>query len=156
MNYYEMLGVDRNASSKEIKAAYLKLIWKWHPDRNKDNPKVAEEKTIEINNAYDTLKDEVARIDYNKKLDAEAKRKNLNPNPNLNRQRRQTNPRAKAPTGNINIEDLNKAFENMFGFDPKSKRITNEDMLNTFAKNKSKKNPLDTGALFERFWGFKV
>ena len=72
MNYYEILGVDRQASAQEIKKAYKKLAKKWHPDLNHDDPKTAEQKMKEINVAYTTLSNEVARIDYNKKLDAEA------------------------------------------------------------------------------------
>lgn len=72
MNYYEILGVDRQASAQEIKKAYKKLAKKWHPDLNHDDPKTAEQKMKEINVAFTTLSNEVARIDYNKKLDAEA------------------------------------------------------------------------------------
>ena len=72
MNYYEILGVDRNATAKEIKKAYRQLAKKWHPDLNQDNVEVAGKKMREINVAYDTLSNEVSRIDYDKKLDAEA------------------------------------------------------------------------------------
>ena len=53
-DYYEVLGVDRNADEQAIKKAYRKLAMKYHPDRNPDN-KEAEEKFKEVNEAYDSL-----------------------------------------------------------------------------------------------------
>ncbi|MFW5935867.1 MAG: DnaJ domain-containing protein, partial [Candidatus Hadarchaeota archaeon] len=49
-DYYEILGVDRNASKDEIKKAYRKLAMQYHPDRNKDPE--AEEKFKKISEAY--------------------------------------------------------------------------------------------------------
>ncbi len=64
-NYYETLGVKRDATDKEIKAAYRKLARKWHPDlfsgKKKDE---AEEKFKKINEAYEVLKDPEKRKKY--------------------------------------------------------------------------------------------
>ncbi len=63
-DYYEILGVKRNATSEEIKKAYRKLAVKYHPDKNPDD-KVAEEKFKEASNAYSVLSDPEKRKVYN-------------------------------------------------------------------------------------------
>jgi len=65
-DYYEILGVPRNASKSEIKRAYRRLAKKYHPDMNKDNPKEAEEKFKEISEAYEVLADDVKRSRYDR------------------------------------------------------------------------------------------
>ena len=62
-DYYEILGVSRNATDEELKKAYRQLAIKYHPDRNPDNEK-AEEKFKEINEAYSVLSDSVKRAQY--------------------------------------------------------------------------------------------
>ena len=63
-DYYAILGVSRNASDDELKKAYRKLALKWHPDRNKNNKKEAEEKFKEISQAYEVLSDKEKRQVY--------------------------------------------------------------------------------------------
>jgi molecular chaperone DnaJ len=62
-DYYEVLGINRDASEEEIKKAYRKHAMKWHPDRNPDNPK-AEEHFKECKEAYEVLADANKRAAY--------------------------------------------------------------------------------------------
>jgi len=62
-DYYEILGINRDANEDEIKKAYRKLAMKHHPDRNPDNPK-AEEQFKEGKNAYEVLSDATKRAAY--------------------------------------------------------------------------------------------
>jgi curved DNA-binding protein CbpA len=64
-NYYQILGLSKNATEKEIKKAYRKLALKWHPDKNRgENEKLAEEKFKDISEAYQVLSDPKKRKDY--------------------------------------------------------------------------------------------
>src|SRR4051795_3554018 len=64
-DYYEVLGVDRNAAGEEVKRAYRKLAVKFHPDKNPDDSQ-AEEKFKELGEAYDVLMDADKRAAYDR------------------------------------------------------------------------------------------
>ncbi|XP_050926374.1 dnaJ homolog subfamily A member 3, mitochondrial isoform X2 [Lates calcarifer] len=62
-DFYEVLGVSRTASQKDIKKAYYQLAKKYHPDTNPDDPE-AKEKFAKLAEAYEVLSDEVKRKQY--------------------------------------------------------------------------------------------
>jgi molecular chaperone DnaJ len=66
LDYYEVLGVAREATSEQIKSAYRKAALQWHPDRNPDNKHVAEEKFRQASEAYSVLSDPQKRSVYDR------------------------------------------------------------------------------------------
>ena len=141
MNYYEVLGVDRNVTAKELDKAYLKLARKWHPDLNRDNLELAEKKMTAINVAYSILSNEVDRHDYDKKLNDEAAqsaRTKKSTAEALKTSKRDTASNATSRSSHIDLNNINSSFESFFGFNPKTKKVINEDKLNTFTRDKRK------------------
>ena len=67
-NYYDILGVKKDASKDDIRRAFKKLSLKYHPDKHindsEEDKKKAEEKFKEINEAYETLSDDKKRQEY--------------------------------------------------------------------------------------------
>ncbi|WP_290492520.1 DnaJ domain-containing protein, partial [Hyphomonas sp. UBA3592] len=64
-DYYEILGVSKDADEKQLKSAYRKLAMKYHPDQNAGNPE-AEEKFKEVGEAYAVLSDAQKRGAYDR------------------------------------------------------------------------------------------
>ena len=64
-DYYEVLGISKNASEDEVKKAFRKLAVKYHPDKEGGS----EEKFKEINEAYEVLKDKQKRQRYDHSVD---------------------------------------------------------------------------------------
>ena len=63
-DYYEVLGVGKNATDEELKKAFRKLAKQYHPDANPDNKEEAERKFKEVNEAYEILSDKQKRQMY--------------------------------------------------------------------------------------------
>ena len=84
-NYYQRLGVNKNATFDEIKSSFRKLISKYHPDINQ-NDKYATEKTQLIIEAYDCLKSDTLRREYDSKIIEPVERKKEEPKQNNNTQ----------------------------------------------------------------------
>ena len=67
-DYYSVLGLDKNASSEDIKRSFKKLAKKWHPDKNPNNPEEATKKFKEVSEAYKVLVDEEKRRIYDREV----------------------------------------------------------------------------------------
>ena len=63
-NYYQVLGVSKDASSKEIRAAFIRLSKELHPDVNKLTPKQSNVSFVDINEAHSVLSNPVTRREY--------------------------------------------------------------------------------------------
>lgn len=130
-NYYERLGVSKEASKEEIKKAYRKLSKRYHPDMNKDKEKEkgkSLEKFLKIKEAYEILGDEEKRKEYDKRF--------------LQRKKREK-PKTRTDKS-FHFAHMEENFQQFFGFHPKEEK-----------KESQKINPLDVQDLFERYMGIK-
>jgi molecular chaperone DnaJ len=98
-DYYKVLGVDKSASTDEIKVAYRKLAMKYHPDRNPDN-KDAEEKFKEATQAYEVLGDTQKRSQYDQFGHADFANAGMG---------------GHGHTGSMNMDDIFENFGDIFG-----------------------------------------
>jgi len=134
---YKLLEVSCEADEKEIKKSFRKLAKKYHPDLHPGNLEM-ETKFKAINEAYSILSDPIKRSEYDKKRLGGQKTNQKTNSPKKEHAKR---------TSNFDINDLNKSFENFFGFDPNSGQPVKKN-------EKLKKNPLDTSDIFNKFMGF--
>ncbi len=104
INYYEILEVSEKASKEVIEKAYKALAKKYHPDLNHDNPKDAETKMKQLNEAFDVLSDDSKRANFDNIL---AKKRNLE------EMKKQSSNDISAQARVNNIADANKiAYSN--------------------------------------------
>lgn len=139
--HYETLGVSRDATHDQIKLAYRKLSKKHHPDVSGGN-KESEKIFLEVTEAYKVLKDQASREAYDAQLDGVGQswsRGQTNEKQSSRQQSTEKKP-------DFNMDNIEKNFEHFFGFNPKTKETSS-----TLNKN-TKKNPIDTTELFERFF----
>ena len=135
-NYYDILGISSNSTKQEIQKSFRNLAKKYHPDVNKDNLQI-EKKFKEIKEAYEILKDDVKREQYDK---------TLNKNNKKSEEHKIYNERIQK--GTFEFSNIKRSFESFFGFDVETGEIKQGERLKT-------RNPIDTTDLFEKFMGFK-
>ncbi|MDR0850542.1 MAG: DnaJ domain-containing protein [Christensenellaceae bacterium] len=80
-NFYKILGVQQDASTEQIKDAYVTLVTKYHPDIYNGDKAYAEKYTAVLGEAYNTLKDEKKRLEYDKWTLKTFPHQNVHPNP---------------------------------------------------------------------------
>lgn len=148
-DYYDQLGVSRQATSAEIRQAYRRLAKRYHPDVNPGNAD-AEARFKLIVEAYETLSDEQLRTAYDEKQ-ANANRssgqKNGRSEAGQSGQSSSGKASAKVESEGFNPAEIRKQFEQFFGMPPR--QSDSQD------KEANEKNPLDTSAMFNQFFGYK-
>ncbi|OAB45488.1 DnaJ domain-containing protein [Paenibacillus glacialis] len=146
-NYYQILGVGRDAQSAEIKQSYRQLAKRYHPDANQGS-EAAAERFKQIHEAYEVLSKATSRQAYDEKLastnhnkQAHQQRQNVQ---NEASNRSKTNPTA------FNAEQMRNQFDQFFGYQDKSKDASSQSK-----EGQNAKNPLNTSAMFDRYFGTK-
>jgi curved DNA-binding protein len=116
-NYYQTLGVPENAGDEDIRKAFRKLAFQYHPDKNPGHEKAAEEKFKDINEAYGVLCDPVKRSQYDQFRQGGMAGSGYNSAQNFNYS--QQDIFRDAFTNQANVEELNRMFAQMgLRFDP--------------------------------------
>lgn len=148
-DYYEQLGVARNASMQEIRQAYRRLAKKYHPDVNGGDPQAGARFKL-IVEAYETLANEALRSAYDKKLagmEQSASHKATSG--------RDTSRQGRVVTNPLDPVSMREQFEQFFGMAPKEKSSASQRRTGTGDSADSERNPLDTTAIFNQFFGFR-
>ncbi len=145
-DYYQVLGVGRDAQSTEIKQAYRQLAKRYHPDRNQGSEE-ATQRFKQIHEAYEVLSNETTRQDY----DAKSARTTSGQQAQQ-RQKTQSETKGRTSTNpaSFNAEQMRKQFDQFFGYQDKSKAESTKSK-----DGQNAKNPLDTSAMFDRYFGTK-
>ncbi len=110
-DYYQLLGIKRDANADEIKKAYRRLARKYHPDVSKEDN--AEEKFKEVKEAYEVLKDPAKRQAYDE-LGQQSSHAGFEPPPNWQYQQQDPQPQSD-DFEHVNQADFSDFFSELFG-----------------------------------------
>lgn len=139
MDFYQIMGVSRDADAETIKKAYRKLVKECHPDTHPGD-KQAEERFKQVAEAYGVLSDAEKRRQYDNEMAAAAGKGKKS----TSRRDYQSNP--------FDPVDFQKEFEHLFSFGKQGAKQTDS---NNSGQGENRKNPINTSALFEKYMGFK-
>lgn len=139
MDFYKIMGVPRDADAAAIKKAYRKLVKECHPDTHPGDTQ-AEERFKQIAEAYAVLSDDEKREQYDREIIRSGEK------------HRQGTVRRESPSRPFDPADFQREFENLFSFGNQKSQTKDRKEDN---RGSSKKNPLDTSSLFEKYMGFK-
>ncbi len=140
-NWYEVLGVSKQATEKEIKAAFRRISKENHPDEHPGDA-ICEERFKAASVAYSILSDKEKRAEYDRS------QKGMGEAKGMPSQKRQENPEPKM--SEFDFHNMNQSFANFFGFRPDTKEVVDESKMKP-----NHQNPLDSSDLFEKFMGIK-
>lgn len=139
MDFYQIMGVARDADMAAIKKAYRRLVKECHPDTHPGD-RQAEERFKQIAEAYGVLSDTEKRRQYDNER-AAAAGKSIKGTARGDYQSKPFDP-----------VDFQKEFEHLFSFGKQGVKKTDR---NNSGHGENRKNPIDTSALFEKYMGFK-
>lgn len=143
MDFYQIMGVARNADGAAIKKAYRQLVKECHPDTHPGD-RQAEERFKQIAEAYAVLNDEEKRKQYDQKLADESKK------------HKQVSNSRNVSSQPFDPADFQKEFENLFSFGGQTgEKAQKKDRESGKGQKPNSKNPLDMSDLFEKYMGFK-
>ena len=108
-DYYGTLGISKDASDEDIRKAFRKLAFRYHPDKNIGHEKEAEEKFKDINEAYGVLSDKIKRRQYDMTRNGVFAGAGYNP-PNQGFGYSQEDIFRDAFTNQANLDELNRMF----------------------------------------------
>lgn len=139
MDFYQIMGVSKDADAETIKKAYRRLVKECHPDTHPGDKK-AEERFKQIAEAYAVLGDEEKRKLYDQETKTSGEKQ------------KQNSARKSSPGKAFDPADFRREFENLFSFGGQNVKTAEKKNSN---QGQDKRNPLDTTALFEKYMGFK-
>lgn len=143
MTYYEILGVSKEATEKEIKSAYRKLAKQYHPDVVKEDPEKTN-RMYQIQEAYEVLGEEEKRKQYDESLLKQERKNNF-------QQKQKGNTNKQEQTEKMDFKK-GTAFEQFFGFQAGKGMETYQQKG---SEKRKQTGPISPEDLFASFFGKK-